>query len=388
MKNRATILYEPEMLIWQRFGGISRYFYELLFHFQSDKQIHTILPLMYSKNHYLQSLSLHSSKRLIEPISLNEKNKFYKKCLKPVKSIMKEILKYQIHRNNQHFEKIAKNKDYDICHFTYYNTKALKHVPNRPIVITVYDMIHELFPEYFVNDETFKHKKQLVESASRIIAISENTKKDLVKFYNIPESRISVVYLGCSFEKLEMTRTTKSPLVNQKYILFVGDRKGYKNFDFLLKAMAPLLKKISDLKVVCAGGPNFNQLENNLIESLNLVNQVSHAQVNDYQLAELYRHAQLFIFPSLYEGFGLPLLEAFHCGCPVACSNSSAFLEIAEDAAFFFDPSNEDSIHHSVFELISSPTLRSELSERGKRRVKAFSWEKTAQQTRLIYLTL
>ena len=174
---------------------------------------------------------------------------------------MKAILKYQIHRNDQQFERIAKKNDYDVCHFTYYNTKALNFVSNKPIVITVYDMIHEIFPEYFVNDDTHEHKKLLVESASRIIAISENTKKDLVKFYDIPESRVSVVYLGCSFEHMELKQTAKSPLDNQKYILFVGDRKGYKNFNFLLKALAPLLNKISDLKVICAGGPNFSQLE-------------------------------------------------------------------------------------------------------------------------------
>ncbi|MDJ0804348.1 MAG: glycosyltransferase family 1 protein [Desulfobacterales bacterium] len=388
MKNRATILYEPEMLIWQRYGGVSRYFCELLSHFQSDKQINTLLPMTFSKNQYLQYFSLHNPIRLIEPISLSGKNKIIKKLLKPVKAIMRLLLQLQLAANDKQFIKIAKSNAYDICHFTYYNSNALEYVSRKPIAITVHDMIHEIFPEQSMNLDTINKKKLFLQKANLIIAVSEQTKNDIVRLYNIPKGSIYVIHHGCSFEKKIANKSVKSMVTPRNYILYVGDRKGYKNFNFMLSALSPLLGRRSDLEIICAGGRAFDSNEKERIATLGLQDKVSQIEVNDYQLKNLYMNAQLFIFPSLYEGFGLPLLEAFHCGCPVVCSNSNVFNEIAEDAAIYFDPLSADSICNAVKESLSSHALRSEYGKRGRERVRAFSWSITAEKTKSAYLDL
>ena len=243
-------------------------------------------------------------------------------------------------------------------------------------------MIHEKFSDYFPkNDRTTEKKKILVEKSSKIIAISESTKNDLCKIFKVNPEKVSVVYLATSFESIESEPLKSIP---QNYILFVGARGGYKNFNFMIEAIADILKR-DGIFLICAGGGKFKKEEIELFSKFGIDKMVMQTTVSDSELKFLYQNAIAFIFPSLYEGFGIPILEAFSCGCPVILSNTSSFPEVAKDAGFYFDPYSLDSIKNAVKKIIYDNELREKLIARGYERLKFFSWEKTAKETLKIY---
>jgi len=251
-------------------------------------------------------------------------------------------------------------------------------------------MIHELYPDYFfANDPTRARKKKLIEQAEAVIAISENTKSDIIKFANIDPDRISVIYLGNPFEHLDRLHQVKSnfefPTLEKPYILFVGNRNGYKNFIFFINSVAKLLKKNEDLCIYCAGGGSFTQPELKIFNKLNISSKVRFVRTNDLIMKYLYKNAYSFIFPSLYEGFGLPILEAFSCGCPALLSNSSSLPEVGADAACYFDPTDPESLIQSIEMVHSDGHYREKLIRKGFERLRQFTWENTALSTKKVY---
>ena len=173
--------------------------------------------------------------------------------------------------------------------------------------------------------------------------------------------------------------------IPNEYILYVGSRYRYKNFNRFIKAIAPFLISKPQLNLVCAGGGKFSKKELELLDKLNLRNKVVQFNFDDSSLPELYKNAILFAFPSLYEGFGIPVLEAFSCKCPIVCSNNSCLPEIAKDAAVYFDPFKEESILQAVKVLFENEFLREELVKKGTERLSYFSWEKAARETKMVY---
>jgi glycosyltransferase involved in cell wall biosynthesis len=169
------------------------------------------------------------------------------------------------------------------------------------------------------------------------------------------------------------------------YLLYVGNRNLYKNFIFMTEALAPLLLKYPGLHLVCAGGGAFTNEEKEKFKQLNIADRVKYIFIDDTILAGLYTHARAFIFPSLYEGFGIPTIEAMGCGCPVIASNRSSVPEVGADAALYFNPSDRDEISHAVERVISDDHLQQQLSTKGYERAKAFSWYKTASETLNVY---
>jgi glycosyltransferase involved in cell wall biosynthesis len=168
----------------------------------------------------------------------------------------------------------------------------------------------------------------------------------------------------------------------------VGNRSGYKNFVFFIESIAGILYNHEDLHVVCAGSLPFTNEEKHFLTNLNLLNQVHHIKINDTILKNLYENARAFIFPSLYEGFGLPVLEAFSCGCPVLLSNSSSLPEVGGEGAIYFDPYDSASLTDALENLISDDYLRKQLALKGCERLKLFSWQKTANETKSVYENL
>lgn len=269
----------------------------------------------------------------------------------------------------------------------------LKRLKKKPYVLTVHDMIHELYPNFFPpNDMTMVWKKQLIENASGIIAISESTKKDIVKLSHVDPDQIYVIYHGNPFESstqtIQIDSSFSPSLLRRPYLLYVGNRQGYKNFIFFIKSVAKLLQKDGRLHVYCAGGGPFTQPELKILSKLNLSSKVHFVKTNDQIMKQLYRKAQTFVFPSLYEGFGLPILEAFSCGCPAILSDSSSLPEIGADAAHYFDPDDPESLIQSIETILSNNNYREQLIKKGFERLKLFSWEKTAQDTEKVYHNL
>lgn len=219
-----------------------------------------------------------------------------------------------------------------ILHHTYYrhfNSLKVKQI------ITVYDLVHEVLPDFFTGflDKIYLYnKKQAILKSDSIIAISENTKTDLIKLYNIDPKKINVVYLGVS----EIFKRTEKDKRVKPFFLFVGNRNKYKNFPFLLKAYNSWPRR-NDFDLICAGGGEFNKEENKLISELNLNNIVKQVpNVGDPGLASYYNNTTALIYPSIYEGFGLPILEAMACGTPVICSDIPIFHEIGSNFPLFF----------------------------------------------------
>jgi glycosyltransferase involved in cell wall biosynthesis len=273
----------------------------------------------------------------------------------------------------------------DIVHETYYSPLPLLRT-KAPRVTTVYDMIHEIYPQMSsVLDITTYRKRKTFERVEHIISISHNTKSDLIKMFGIKESKISVVHLGVDlsfFKHLPIQNT----ILQRPILLYVGARGGYKNFQALLKAVARSDQLKGEFDIVAFGGGVFNRKELTLMSSLGFSEQnVRQVGGSDEKLREFYHLASAFIYPSLYEGFGIPPLEAMACSCPVISSNTSSMPEVIGNAGEYFDPVNTDELVAAIENVVYSSTRSQELMLLGRERVKLFSWEVTANKTFDVY---
>lgn len=359
-KKELFVLYDHQAFDLQKFGGISRYFCEIIrkLHIPYD------LSVRYSNNYYLNHWKL--SKYLI-PLP-----KFIYKYYR--KKFQKANLQLALHL-------LESNRKY-IFHPTYYDPYFLDYVGEHPYVITVHDMIHEKFPQYF-NDakEIIQRKKEVILNAKRIIAISRNTKKDIVELLHIDPSKIDIIYHSTSMEIFSGKHKLKLP---QRFLLFIGDRTPYKNFDRFIDVFAKIRKKDNNLFAVYTGS-RLNRNERNAIAAKGVSKYIYHVKASDNALSELYSRTLLFIYPSLYEGFGIPILEAYACHCPIALSNTSCFPEIAGNAAAYFDPYSNESMYETITEIIYNESKRRQLIQLGNERLQYYSWEKAAKETEITY---
>lgn len=276
----------------------------------------------------------------------------------------------------------------DIFHETYFSAQKAYSGKN-PVVVTVYDMIHELYPDSFPSyDSTSKRKRMALERADHVISISENTKRDLMRLYDMDDKKISVVHLAADFPKLNETAQEERAL-DGPYILFVGERKGYKNFSGFVRAMARSKRLMQDFTIVAFGGGGFSPEETEEVLGLGFKDgQVVHMAGDDVLLSRLYKQARVFIYPSIYEGFGIPPLEAMLNDCVVICSNASSVPEVVGEAARLFDPSSLEDMCTSIEKTIYSETEMERLREKGKERARLFSWERCASETLKVYTDL
>ena len=361
------ILYDHQAFTASRFGGVARYFYNLMVALQK-KGIKVKLSVRFSNNHYL----LHSA-------HFPTQSYRYFLGLMPTSILFSRI--------NRLWSSVQlSRRDYDLFHPTFFHPYFLKYIGNKPFVITYHDAIKDKFGDKFGHlDNASKEQKQILfDRANHIIAVSENTKNDLIEIFQLEPAKITVVYHATNFQELVVPDTFQIQ-TPASYLLYVGTRGSYKNFAPFLRAIAPILKKYSHIQLICAGGGDFNADENQLITSLDLTGQVVHYFINDFVLYRLYQHALAFIYPSLYEGFGIPILEAFVTGCPVVLSNTSCFPEVAQDAALYFDPESEASISTQIETIILDKALRLSLRQKGYERQLAFSPEKVVNQTLEVY---
>lgn len=266
-----------------------------------------------------------------------------------------------------------------------------------PCVVTIHDLIPLVFPPSMpskVGRAYYKRvNNKVISKAGMIIAVSESTKKDIVENFGVSEQKIQVIYNGVGEEfdivKNEnlINRAKERNKISSSFLLNVGNPKPHKNWLRLIEAFASLGNVVKDHQLVLVGSPDPRYPEiRRLIKQLRLEDKViitGFVKENDMPL--LYNAADAFIFPSLYEGFGLPVLEAMACGTPVVCSNTSSLLEVAGDSALMVDPADKASIAEGIKKILSDEKLREGLSEKGLKRKDLFSWTKTAQQTLDVY---
>lgn len=359
------ILYDNQMFTFQRFGGVTRYFADLIYNLPQNEFV-AELPMRYCENHYIVETYGNEYEKFSYPKNYRIRRRLYALA------------------NDRIAKSAVKAGDYDIFHPTYYSPYFLKALKKKqkPLVLTIHDMTFERYPQdVLIYDKTIPHKRLLISEADHIIAVSENTKKDIIEKLGTDPSKISVVYHGY--------KPVAEPAARlfERYILYVGERKGYKNFYPWLSAIRPIFNLDPNLKVVCTGNP-FSPAEVAFLNKLGIGNRILHISANDAQMASLYRHALCFVFPSHYEGFGIPILEAFANGCPVCLSDASCFPEVAGDAALYFNPNDAQSMYDTLKELLVSSSLREEMRERGLLRGKEFSIERMVEQTCDVYRKL
>jgi len=357
------VLYDYQIFQMQNYGGISRYFFELMNN-AHDAGFEYNLSLCVSSNEYINQNS-NISAAFYLPIKSNEKYYKYTNQVNKYYSIIK-----------------TRFSDYTVFHPTFFEDYYLRKI-KKPYVITVYDLINERFPSYFVNNDVFINKKRLVmENASRIIAISENTKKDITELYDIDDSKIDVTYLA---ESLSDIRSRKIKMLPASYLLFVGKREGYKNFNRFYEAIKTTLFNEQDLYLVCAGGGDFSSQEYSMFVDDKIAHKIKHVVFRgNEELKFLYENATVFIFPSLYEGFGIPVLESFASGCLTCLSNTSSLQENGGKGALYFDPYSPDDIKNCVKYALSLDKI-SQYTKEGYKILKNYSWEKTAKNTYDVY---
>ena len=362
-----NIVFDHQIFSQQKYGGVSRYFYEIANRITAlpGNNVEIFAPLYvneYFRREYkvrprgIKIPSLRGSLRIIDVV-----NRYVSRFL------------------------LKSRQDIDVFHETYYSMTDSCPVSAKRL-ITVYDMIHEQFPEG-LPDASWIHQRKVssVQRADHVICISENTKRDLVKLLAVPKEKISVIYLGCSLTVTTDKKTCNPAGVGKPHILYVGARSGYKNFERFLRAYASslLLRKFT---LVCFGWRDFLSSELKLMRSLNIpAGNVIYMSGTDEVLAGLYGSAAAFVYPSLYEGFGIPLLEAMSLGCPVVCANASSLPEVAGDAAELFDPYDETAMRDAIERVVSNPEYAASLVEKGRRRASLFSWEKCAKDTLDVY---
>jgi glycosyltransferase involved in cell wall biosynthesis len=246
-------------------------------------------------------------------------------------------------------------------------------------VFTIHDMIVEK-----QNINAGGDKRTYAENADKIIAVSEATKRDIVKLWGINGEKIEVIYHGSSLN-LQSAQATKKP-VPDNFLLYVGERGGHKNFATFIQAIASLLIKHKNLYLVCAGKHVFSKQETLMIKGLAIEKKVVFLlRPSDSELTYLYGNAKVFVFPSVNEGFGIPILEAWSCGTPVVLSCNDCFTEIAAEAGYYFSSDSPDSICESVEKVLLDKDIQKDLVQKGRNRLSLFSWEKTVNQTAALY---
>ncbi|MDD5580246.1 MAG: glycosyltransferase family 1 protein [Methylobacter sp.] len=273
-----------------------------------------------------------------------------------------------------------------IVHETYFAQSSVAPKSARR-VITVYDMVHERFTSVFPKDDrTVEFKKTAITRADHVICISENTRRDLLDLIPIPPQRVSVVHLG--FEPFAFLGQHNVP-IEAPYVLYVGGRGGYKNFKGLLEAYASSNWLKNNIRIVCFGDGPLRIGELELMGKLGISNhQVVQVSGSDEQLAGYYQNAAAFVYPSLYEGFGIPPLEAMSLQCPVICSNTSSIPEVVGDAGEYFEPAQIDSMRVAMETVLQSSERRNALIQRGLKKCAEYSWERCAEETLAVYRSL
>ena len=361
------IAYDYKIFWNQKYGGISRYFINLFKNLEKKKiEFKVFSPLF--KNIYLRELN----KKNLQGIEVRR--------IIPYTSFLYK--RYNDIACNYNLEKWEP----DLIHHTYYSDKKI--IKKKPLIVTVYDLIHEK-----ISDQKGKihlEKKESINAADKIICISNDTKKDLLHYYNINEKKISVIHLGgdhlLNLKHQPNLRTkTKKNLLNKPFLLYVGSRNKYKNFQFFLKGISISKKINKDFDIVLFGGGNLTIEEKLTISKLQLENKFITVSGDDQSLSNYYKNAELFIFPSIFEGFGLPMIEAMSFGCPVLCSNNLTFQEIAGDCVTYFDPFDIEDFKFQIENLIDSKSKLKELSASSIKRSKNFTWEQCTDKTVKIY---
>ncbi|MDM1547827.1 glycosyltransferase family 4 protein [Empedobacter falsenii] len=344
------------IIFWlQRSGGGSVYWTELVKRFNDNDEI---------------DVSFYDEKE--------ECNNIFRKELRLKNILIEDLLSLRI-RRYLNFTKSIKAKS--IFHSSYFRVSKSKNAIN---VTTIHDLTSEKFDRGLSRFVNFQQKKHAIKYSKGIICISENTKKDLFEFY--PEAKqknVKVIYNGISEDFFEINEDFEihkvdnrfATLQDKKYILFVGRRNSYKNFPIVVKAAQQVMQ---DYKLVVIGEP-FNEEEEQFVKSYLGSSYLLISKLENVKLNYLYNKAFALLYPSSYEGFGIPIAEAMKTHCPVIAANNSSIPEVAGNGAILYDDINEKHIVEGIYSLENNE-FRKDLISKGFQQSTRFDWNTTFKE--------
>ena len=366
---RVSVALDRQVFMTQRRGGVSRYFSEIVrqtrLHPEWGVDVH--LPRLTYNLHAHELRSLRSMPWPALPES-GLAGRVGRRALRELASLPPTGW-----------------RRHDLIHHTNFDARVLQRTRDARHVVTVYDLIPELYPHYFdeSGSATASAKIPYLKAASLVLVISESTRDDLSRILGPMVSSPVVVTPLAAAEAFSVSGPTLQ--WPKPYFLYVGTRAGYKNFDLLVASLSAIRGTAEETDLLCVGGGSFTGAEKRHLEMLGLARSAHQVDATDSELPSIYRGALALVFPSVYEGFGLPTLEAMGSGCPALLSRTPALEEVGDDAALYFDPEDEEDLAKLLIRVIGDEQLRGTLKSAGLQRAKDFSWKRTVESISSAY---
>ena len=279
--------------------------------------------------------------------------------------------------------RVDTHPDCEIIHNTFYLPHGLAPTRKARRVVTVHDMIPERLSHTRRRLDWLTLKRRYVETADHVICVSEYTKQDLLETYGPLRAPISVVHHGVD-ERFH-PNLAKLDFLPERYLLFVGNRDQYKDAEVLFRAFSEIAKDFPDLHLLCVGGTGLTHDEVTWLTEHGIRDRVSQRFLTDLDMASAYAHAELFVFPSRYEGFGIPALEAMACGTPALLADATSLPEVGGGAARYFRAGDASDLVTQVTEILDSPAEQERLRDAGFKRAREFTWAASAAATASAY---
>jgi glycosyltransferase involved in cell wall biosynthesis len=357
----VRVAFDEQIFAIQTYGGISRMFAELARQFTEYPELGVdLLPLSAPIiNRYVLD-----NDRLKARLSVWDAGHEYKAI-------------------GRYFMRVQPRRRLDVVHNTFYLPHGLAGYPGAKRVVTVHDMIPELMPKTRRRLDFVTLKKRYVMSADHVICVSEFTREDLVRTYGPIKAPISVVNHGVDpgFQP-GVARPAELP---DRYVLFVGNRGQYKDAAVLMRAFATIAKVETDLSLLFVGGGVFSGEEHGMLRDLGIQDRVRQLSLPDGQMPGAYGNALMCVFPSRFEGFGLPALEAMACGTPTILARATSLPEVGGNAAAYFTPGDDRELAAVMAAFVDDEGRRDEYRRAGIERARKFTWRHAAEETAAIY---
>lgn len=362
------VWFDHQIFSFQRYGGVSRYFYELSKAINAQSQLRAYIFAPLHANAYLRNEDAGAGLRVYAPYP-SRGLRFRPRLMAPLLRLAMRVWRP------------------DVLHETYYGLGHAHLAKGQRVVTTVHDMVYEKFPWLLDRStERTDMKYASIKRADQIICVSDNTRNDLLDIYPEFTDKVSVVHHGVSCVDPSEDAALHFP---EPFLLYVGTRSHYKNFARFIQAIGGSSFLRSTFGLTLFGGGALTKAECSMISAAGIPEQrVLQVSGPDELLSLAYRQATAFVFPSEYEGFGMPLTEAMQHHCPILCSRASCFPEICGDAAEYFDPFDADDIREALERTLASPSRLAELAAAGTQRGRNFSWRKCADETAKVYRNL
>ena len=371
MLHRKSVAFDREVFLWQTSGGVSRYFSNLIGQFAINRELNTDPVLLFraTVNRHLADLAIDGVRVL------------------PFADVPAAAVKAARHQPIPRLRELTLSAlggscargMYDIVHLTHFQPRERDTQSGARLAVTVHDMIPEMRPSDWHGRHPHPRKKELVLSADLVFCVSSATADSLNELYGRIPGKVVTAPHGVNHSIFQPQSPPLPSRLDRPYVLYVGSRSRYKNFGVLLSALSILRKEGRDLGLVLVGGGVLRRAERRSIAGLLSAGEFRHCFPSDQELAILYNSSTVLCFPSLQEGFGLPILEAMACGCPTVISDIPVFHEVGGDAAEYFDPYSAESLANKLSEVLRDSERRKNLRAKGLERAACFTWHNTAK---------